>query len=306
MKKTIISSLALFFSIVTYGQPPKLSIFDNLVGKTWKAEGNWGDGSKFFQEITIAYSLDSTIVVAKSIGFVDEKQTSLGLRNHGIRQVDTETNSIKFWEFDVFGGLTEGKVSSQDKNIIYRYDYGGTTVTDMWEYVNDSTYTFKVGDYDNDSWKQVYLETQFRAQGSETMAAVYDRMKNGLRGQWTSKAWNGTLDENWFVDGHGHLNQQATYYEEGKLLYEACNKMELINNELILITVIKNANPKIFKAIAYEENQIVFENTEYHNPNKVVYRFLSDQSFEREISGMENNKPSRYIFKFVKTTNNQQ
>jgi hypothetical protein len=34
-------------------------------------------------------------------------------------------------------------------------------VTDMWEYIDDSTYNFKVGNYQNGIWKQVYLSTQF-------------------------------------------------------------------------------------------------------------------------------------------------
>ena len=52
---------------MTYGQKSQLSIFDNLVAKTWKAEGKWGDGSNFKQELKINYSLDSTLVIVNSI-----------------------------------------------------------------------------------------------------------------------------------------------------------------------------------------------------------------------------------------------
>ncbi|WP_062060145.1 hypothetical protein [Aquimarina longa] len=160
MKNTVL--LVLFWiPILTIGQSSALSIFDNLIDKTWKAEGNWGDGSKFKQEIKVSYSLDNTIVVVNSIGFIDKKQTKLGVRNHGIRQFDQQSKQIKFWEFDVFGGLTQGIVFSKGKNIIYQYTYGESTVTDMWEYVDDSTYNFKVGDYKDGEWKQLYLSTQF-------------------------------------------------------------------------------------------------------------------------------------------------
>ncbi|KZS38993.1 hypothetical protein AWE51_10525 [Aquimarina aggregata] len=159
--KNVFVILLFFVSIKVFSQDSKLSMFDNLVEKTWKAEGNWGDGSKFVQEIKFEYSLDSTLVITNAIGFVDKEQTKLGKRNHGIRQFDKELNSIKFWEFDVFGGLTEGVVFSKDKNIIYQYEYGGSNVTDMWEYVNDSTYNFKVGNYKDGVWKQLYLSTQF-------------------------------------------------------------------------------------------------------------------------------------------------
>lgn len=76
-----------------FSQNLLLSIFDNLVGKTWKAEG--------------------TVVV-------------------------------------------------EGKNIQYQYNYGGVLVTYMWEYVNDSTYQFTVGKFEDGTWKQTYLSTQFK------------------------------------------------------------------------------------------------------------------------------------------------
>ena len=103
----------------------------------------------------------------ESIGFVDKAQTKLGPRNHGVRQFDEETNTIKFWEFDVFGGLTKGTVFAEGKNILYQYKYGNSVVTDMWEYVDDATYNFKVGNYENGKWKQVYLSTKFVMQKEE-------------------------------------------------------------------------------------------------------------------------------------------
>ena len=147
---------------MAFGQKSKLSIFDNLVAKKWKAEGNWEDGSKFKQELKINYSLDSTIIIVNSTGFIDKEQTKLGLRNHGIRQYDEQSKSLKFWEFDTFGGRTEGIILSEGKNIIYQYNYGDSILTDMWEYIDDSTYNFKVGDYKNGVWIQLYLSSQFK------------------------------------------------------------------------------------------------------------------------------------------------
>lgn len=162
MKRIVLLAL-LMTSILIYGQESRLSIFDNLIGKTWKASGNWESGNVFKQEITMNYALDRTIIIVNSIGFTDTEQTKLGARNHGIRQFDEPSNKIRFWEFDVFGGLTEGIVFSEGKNIIYQYNYGGSMITDMWEYVNDHTYNFKVGNYIDGAWKQIYLNTQFKA-----------------------------------------------------------------------------------------------------------------------------------------------
>ena len=146
---------------IGFGQTNQLELFNNLVGKTWKAEGNWNDGSKFYQELTINYELDSAIIEVNTIGFVNTDRTEIGDRNHGIRKFDLESGQVLFWEFDVFGGITFGTVMKEENSLIYEYDYGDAYVTEMWEYVNDSTYNFKIGVRRNDKWEQVFLETQF-------------------------------------------------------------------------------------------------------------------------------------------------
>ena len=296
--KIITQFIILLIPIFTIGQSTDLSMFDNLIGKTWKAEGNWGDGSKFLQEITITSSLDSSIVVSESIGFVNKKRTKLGMRNHGIRQFDNKSNTVKFWEFDVFGGLTEGFVFSIGKNLAYQYKYGDSKVTDMWEYVNDSTYNFKIGEYENGQWIQTYLTTQFKEINKLDIQDIYSMAKNNLIGNWTSPAWEGQLKESWSIDKNGHLTQSAEYIENQKVLFESVNRMEIVYNELILFSVIKGSNPKIFKATSWSKNSITFENSDYKNPNKVIYKFLSNNEFHRSISGMENNNLSNYTFRF--------
>ena len=52
MVKQLICVLAIAINIQVQAQENKLAMFDNLVGKVWKADGEWGDGSKFKQEIT--------------------------------------------------------------------------------------------------------------------------------------------------------------------------------------------------------------------------------------------------------------
>ncbi|MFC4220454.1 VOC family protein [Flagellimonas marina] len=167
MKKILPISLLLagFFNL--HAQKSELAFFEPLLGKTWKAEGSWGDGSKFKQETVFKYSLDSTLVLAESKGFTNQEQTKYGPRNHGIRKFDTESSSFKFWEFDVFGGVTSGTISTKGKDIIYTYEYGGSVVTDYWKYVDANTYDFTVGNYENGTWKQTYLQTQFKAEKAD-------------------------------------------------------------------------------------------------------------------------------------------
>lgn len=173
MKKYLVV-LAMGLLIQSHGQQDKLSLFDNLIGKTWKAQGSWGDGSKFKQEIEFKYSLDSTLIVTEALGFTNKEQTVYGPRNHGIRKFDEQSNTIKFWEFDVFGGVTEGTVKSVGKDIVYTYVYGESTVTDYWQYVNAHTYNFTVGDFENGQWKQKYLSTQFTAAKRNGVSFYFD------------------------------------------------------------------------------------------------------------------------------------
>lgn len=154
--------LIILFPLMSISQKFELSNFENLTGKTWKAEGKWGDGTKFIQKINFEYSLDSTLIICDTKGLINDKSSKLKPRGHGIRQYDKNSNSIKFWEFDRNGGLTRGSVSFDKKNIIYQYKYKEAILTDMWEYVNDSTYNYKVGNYMNNVWIQTYLETEFK------------------------------------------------------------------------------------------------------------------------------------------------
>jgi hypothetical protein len=144
-------------------QSNPLAAFENLINRTWSAEGQWSDGSTFKQEVYYEYSLDQKIVLAKSKGFIDEQQTEFGPRNHGIRKYDEKSKTLRFWEFDAFGGLTEGTVQVDGKNILYQYEYEDALITDFWEYIDEDTYHFKVGNYEDGSWKKLYLETQFKA-----------------------------------------------------------------------------------------------------------------------------------------------
>ena len=166
MKKLIILSLLIgcgWFQDALIAQQP-LDIFKPLMNRTWSAEGKWGNGAAFKQEVEFSFDLNGQLVIAESKGFTNMEQTEYGARNHGIRRYDVESKSIEFVEYDVFGGVTKGKVVGEEKNITYTYDYGGTVVTDYWEYINDDTYNFTVGIMKDGVWQQKLLETTFRAE----------------------------------------------------------------------------------------------------------------------------------------------
>lgn len=177
--------LSLLARTTVSAQENILGVFDNLVGKTWKAEGIWGNGTGFKQEITFNYALDSTLIITKTKGFTNQEQTKFGSRNHGVRKLNSETKTLAFWEFDVFGGVTKGTIRAEGKDLWYHYTYGESTVTDLWHFVDPYTYDFKVGVYENGEWEAVYLETQFKSRADfkyhfdHQSLVVVDLMKTG-------------------------------------------------------------------------------------------------------------------------------
>ncbi|MEL6483621.1 MAG: hypothetical protein AAFP96_02095, partial [Bacteroidota bacterium] len=96
----------LFGTLLTLAQEKPLAIFEPLMAKEWSAEGKWGDGSLFKQELQVAYSLDSALVLVNSKGFTNQGRNEYGNRNHGVRRFDAKAKQLTFYEFDVFGGMT--------------------------------------------------------------------------------------------------------------------------------------------------------------------------------------------------------
>ena len=149
------------YVVGTVGQQKDLKGFEALTGKTWLAEGKWANGRSFKQEITFEYGLDSTIVIVRTKGFTDAQQQNYGQRNHGIRQYDQVAKKTRFWEYDVFGGVTTGEVVFEQGNVYYTYSYGDTELTDAWIRKDEYTYEFIVGTRIKGRWNKKFLKTKF-------------------------------------------------------------------------------------------------------------------------------------------------
>ncbi|MGB0869131.1 MAG: hypothetical protein ACPGSD_06010 [Flavobacteriales bacterium] len=153
----------LFLLVTQYGfsQNKALLNLSHLTNKSWKTEGKWKNGNSFIQNIKFEYSLDSTLLKSKTYGFIDSTETEFGLRNEGIRQFDKSSKSIRFWEFDIFGGCTTGEFIIEDKSFYYVYNYEGMLLTDYWQFIDENTYILTVGTYEEGKWKQKFIETTF-------------------------------------------------------------------------------------------------------------------------------------------------
>ncbi len=297
MRITFICLLIGLLGKTLLGQEADVSPLSPLVGKVWVAEGKWGDGSSFKQEKSFSYHLGEAIITSESLGFTNEEQTAFGPRNHGVYSWDAESQQISFKEYDVFGGLTEGIVLAEGRNILFQYEYGGSQITDAWLYENDSTYQFVVGTYEEGEWTQKYLETSFSLKDS------YRKVPNfstALTGKWTSPAWEGELEENWQLDQNGQMVSTALYLENGDTLYASQTFIQHLSGEWILLSVIKDSPPKVFKAVSWDETEMVFENPDYENPSRVRYEFIDDNSFHRIISWKLNGVPDSYTFQFTR------
>jgi hypothetical protein len=294
--------LTLLFTVIlttTFAQQGHMDLFAPLMDRTWTAEGNWGDGSPFFQQVHFSYDLEGSVVIARSKGFIDTKQTQKGQRNLGLRRYDSVNGQWKFWEFDAFGGLTTGTVTGDSTEIRYTYTYGEATLTDLWKRIDANTYRYVVGSWGEADWDAIYLDTEFRADPISPITEMFARLKTKLEGAWSSPAWDGTLREYWKVDGGGDLVQSAEYEENGVVSYRASNRIQLHGDQLVLYTLIEGNAPKIFQATFFDGKQVVFHNQEYTNPNRVTY-LLGENGFQRIIAGTENGEPVRYIFNFTK------
>lgn len=136
----------------------------------------------------------------------------------------------------------------------------------------------------------------------EQETAIQDKLnlKEKLNGAWTAKAFDGELHESWHLNDDGWMEQRGFYIEAADTSYSAKSQIMKVGEEVILFSVIKNSNPKIFKAIETLDNKLVFFNDDYSNPFKVTYEFQDSLKYRRTIQGKENDSLVEYIFTFRK------
>ena len=125
-------------------------------------------------------------------------------------------------------------------------------------------------------------------------------LETKLSGKWIAKAFDGELHEEWKLNENGWMQQEGYYIENKDTSYAAKTQIQKVGSDIILFSVIKDSNPKIFKSISSEENKLTFENDDYKNPYLVKYEFLSTQEYKRTIQGYENDSLVIYEFNFKK------
>lgn len=151
---------------------PKLSkeetykVYSNFVGGKWETKGKWKGGAEFHQEIIVEPELTANIFTVKTHDYIDSKQFDHARRNYGIRAWDKTEQKMKFWEFDVFGGIIIGEVIIEGKDIYHVYEYPDKDgklrrLADAWIYVDKDTYTYKICDYQDGKPGKEYLSSTY-------------------------------------------------------------------------------------------------------------------------------------------------
>lgn len=158
--------LFLFLGILstTKAQKPstKLGTVENFAKGCQEMKGLWSNGQKFRQVQQPEWALNKHIVKVKTWGTINQKTGKFDLRNEGIHTWDAQKKQTIFWEFDIFGGITQGTCTIEDKNLYYDYSYQGKTFRDSWVYIEPDKYAYKVGIYTKEQWQKVFLESTYQ------------------------------------------------------------------------------------------------------------------------------------------------
>lgn len=123
-------------------------------------------------------------------------------------------------------------------------------------------------------------------------------LEKKLSGKWNAMAFSGELIEEWKLGKDGFMIQESHYIERQDTSYSAHSKIEKVGNDVILFSVIKDSNPKIFKAERITDDEIVFQNSDYRNPYYVKYSFINQNNYQRSIMGYEGDSLTINTFKF--------
>jgi len=142
-------------------------VYANFVGGKWETKGKWSGGADFHQEVIVETELTKNIFTVRTRDYIDSNEFDGSQRNYGIRAWDKKEQKMKFWEFDVFGGIITGDVIIDGNNIYLVYEYpdkNGVTKTlaDVWIYVDKDTYVYKVCDFDNGKPGKEYMSSIYK------------------------------------------------------------------------------------------------------------------------------------------------
>lgn len=154
----LIALFSILFVLNTSAQIGKMTAFENLIGGEWVTTPKADGGLQSKSVSKFEWGLNRKIIKSKYYNH-DPKTFEFGIRNEGIRAFNASDSTIAFYEFDRFGGITEGRVLLEGQNFHYEYEYHGELkLRDTWRFIDKDNYELTVGVWKDGKWEKKYHE----------------------------------------------------------------------------------------------------------------------------------------------------
>jgi hypothetical protein len=112
-----------------------------------------------------------------------------------------------------------------------------------------------------------------------------------LLGNWAMNADGVHIYENWTKAENNTYNCQGFVIKDQDTIVTELIKIEKIGQHWVYIAQINNNNPVLFTLTpASAPNNVVFENTEHDNPQRIIYKNISSSRLFARTEAMVNGK----------------
>lgn len=161
----------------SFGQAPPppdaMAQLDHLTQGTWEVDTTFASGERFHQRKVFATALNGHAYTTQTKGTVNMETGEFGLRNEGMIVYRAEDQALVFVEADIFGGMTEGTVTVDGKNLYFDYPYQGGKFRDAWIWVTEDLYRYEIRAWSEGEYSQVYLSASMVRREAAAFEAEY-------------------------------------------------------------------------------------------------------------------------------------
>lgn len=109
-------------------------------------------------------------------------------------------------------------------------------------------------------------------------------------GKWENLSSNGDLYETWTKINDSTFTGRSFMIAKNDTVFSENISIKFRNNDLFYIPTVRNQNnelPILFKFIAIENGELIFENKEHGFPQRIIYKNPSQDSLYARIEGIE-------------------
>lgn len=108
-----------------------------------------------------------------------------------------------------------------------------------------------------------------------------------LSGIWVMKTEKGTINEMWDIEDNNRMTGASFFVTKDTMIME---RMELKRegNDIFYIPTVEGQNnnkPVSFKLLKFTNNTFTFENKSHDFPQRIIYRFVNNDSIVARIEG---------------------